>query len=145
MSKQPQTQVVQQPARPSSSASSSTPRSPTPPSLASAWVCVQHHSAGMAAIIQGLFPRKTLLQRKRASKDVDFQVIAANIEMLLVIQSCQFDFNVRRLERYLVVVNEARIAPMILLSKTDRRHLQHLADRRPELRLGLRGVRVGVR
>jgi len=83
------------------------------------WVCVQYHSGGTAAIIHGLLPRKTLLQRKRAGKDVDFQLIASNIDMAIVIQSCQFDFNVRRLERYLVVVNDAGIEPMILLSKTD--------------------------
>jgi ribosome biogenesis GTPase len=83
------------------------------------WVSVQYHSDGAAAIIHDVLPRKTLLRRKRAGKDVDYQLIAANIDTALVVQSCQFDFNVRRLERYLVVVREARIEPAILLSKTD--------------------------
>jgi ribosome biogenesis GTPase len=36
-----------------------------------------------------------------------------------IVQSCHFDFNVRRLERYLVMVNEGHIEPVLLLTKTD--------------------------
>jgi ribosome biogenesis GTPase len=46
-------------------------------------------------------------------------MIAANIDVAFIVQSCHFDFNVRRLERYLVMVNEGHIEPVLLLTKTD--------------------------
>jgi ribosome biogenesis GTPase len=46
-------------------------------------------------------------------------MIAANIDVAFVIQACHFDFNVRRLERYLVMVREGHIEPVVLLTKTD--------------------------
>ena len=46
-------------------------------------------------------------------------MIAANIDAAFIVQSCHFDFNVQRLERYLVMATEGRIEPIILLTKTD--------------------------
>ena len=71
------------------------------------------------AIIFGLFPRKTLLKRKMAGKQIDLQLIAANIDVAFIIQSLNENFNLRRLERYLVMVNESGIEPVVLLSKCD--------------------------
>jgi ribosome biogenesis GTPase len=71
------------------------------------------------AIIHAVLPRKSYLRRKAPGKTVDFQMIAANIDMAFIVQSCQYDFNVRRLERYLVVCREGGIEPVIILSKTD--------------------------
>ncbi|MBN1396693.1 MAG: ribosome small subunit-dependent GTPase A, partial [Bacteroidetes bacterium] len=48
-----------------------------------------------------------------------YQMIAANIDTAFIMQSCDNNFNIRRMERYLVMVNEGRIKPMILLSKSD--------------------------
>lgn len=49
----------------------------------------------------------------------EFQMIASNIDVALIVQSCQFDFNVNRLERYLVMVRNGQVDPVILLTKTD--------------------------
>jgi ribosome biogenesis GTPase len=46
-------------------------------------------------------------------------LIAANIDFAFIIQSLDYNFNLRRLERYLVMINEANITPVILLSKSD--------------------------
>ncbi|GAB2879552.1 hypothetical protein GCM10027046_04410 [Uliginosibacterium flavum] len=46
-------------------------------------------------------------------------MIAANIDTAFIVQSCHYDFNVQRLERYLVMVSEGNIEPIILLTKTD--------------------------
>lgn len=46
-------------------------------------------------------------------------MIAANIDVAFIVQACHFDFNLRRLERYLVMVGEGRIRPVVLLTKTD--------------------------
>lgn len=83
------------------------------------WVYVNFYDDDTHAIIHGVFPRKTLLKRKTAGKLVDFQLIAANIDVALIIQSLNDNFNLRRLERYLVMVNESGIEPIILLSKCD--------------------------
>jgi ribosome biogenesis GTPase len=66
-----------------------------------------------------VLPRKSFLRRKAPGKDIDFQMIAANIDVAFVMQSCHFDFNVRRLERYLVMVREGHIEPVLLLTKID--------------------------
>ena len=83
------------------------------------WVSVQYHSDDTAAIIHGVFPRKTFLRRKSAGERVDFQMIAANIDIAFIVQSCHFDFNVRRMDRYLVMAADGKVEPMVILTKTD--------------------------
>lgn len=83
------------------------------------WVCVQYHDADTFASIHDVVPRRSFLRRKSPGKNIDFQMIAANIDVAFIVQSCHFDFNVRRLERYLVMVNEGHIEPVLLLTKTD--------------------------
>lgn len=83
------------------------------------WVYADCFDDDTHAIIYSVFPRKTLLKRKMAGKKIDFQLIAANIDVAFIIQSLNDNFNLRRLERYLVMVNESGIEPVILLSKCD--------------------------
>lgn len=83
------------------------------------WVTVQYHNDDAAAIIQAVFPRKTFLRRKTAGENVDFQMIAANIDIAFIVQSCHFDFNVRRMDRYLVMAADGNVEPIVILTKTD--------------------------
>ena len=83
------------------------------------WVCVQCQASGGPALIHGVVPRKTFLRRKCPGKTVDFQMIAANIDVAFVVQSCHYDFNIARLDRYLVMAREGRIEPRIVLTKID--------------------------
>jgi ribosome biogenesis GTPase len=83
------------------------------------WVCVHYRDAGAQASIHHLLPRRTFLRRKAAGRDIEFQMIAANIDVAFIVQSCHFDFNVRRLERYLVMARDGNIEPVVLLTKTD--------------------------
>ena len=83
------------------------------------WVCVQLNTAGAPAIIHAVLPRKTFLRRKHPGKTVDFQMIATNIDIAFILQDCQHDFNIPRLDRYLVMASEGHIEPWIVLSKTD--------------------------
>lgn len=83
------------------------------------WVLVHTHNDETLAIIHAILPRKTLLRRKTPGKEMEFQLIAANLDVACIVQSCEFDFNIRRLERYLVVAKDGNIEPMILLTKTD--------------------------
>ena len=83
------------------------------------WVCARVVDSGSRAVIQGLVPRRSALRRKTAGERIEFQVIAANLDGAFIVQSCHYDFNVRRLERYLVMVHEGGIEPLVLLTKTD--------------------------
>jgi ribosome biogenesis GTPase len=98
------------------------------------WVLVQYHNEGALAIIHDLFPRKTFLRRKSAGNKVDYQMIASNIDVAFIMQSCDLNFNLRRMERYLVMVNEGHVEPVILLSKSDLVSVEELEKRMQEVR-----------
>lgn len=83
------------------------------------WVTVTYHNDDTFAIIHGVFPRRTFLRRKRAGVEVDYQLIAANIDIAFIVQSCHFDFNLPRMNRYLVMAADGHVEPIIILAKTD--------------------------
>jgi ribosome biogenesis GTPase len=83
------------------------------------WVLVQYYDSDTFAIVHDLFPRRSVLRRKASGNRIDYQMIATNIDVGFIVQSCDFNFNLRRLERYLVMVREGRIEPIFLLTKSD--------------------------
>ncbi|MDT8318780.1 MAG: ribosome small subunit-dependent GTPase A [bacterium] len=83
------------------------------------WVLVEYHALDNSASIHTLLPRRSFLRRKTAGKGIGFQMIAANIDVAFIVQSCHYDFNVSRLERYLVMASEGNVEPLIILTKTD--------------------------
>jgi len=83
------------------------------------WVQVQRVDQGSRAIIHDIRQRKTVLKRKTAGKKISHQLIAANIDTAFIVQSLDADYNLRRLERYLVMVYNGGIQPVALLSKND--------------------------
>jgi ribosome biogenesis GTPase len=83
------------------------------------WVCLDKRTEDDLAVVHAVLERRTSLRRKSASNAFQYQMIAANVDFAVIVQSCQFDFNLKRLERYLVMVNEGGIAPLILLTKID--------------------------
>ena len=83
------------------------------------WVYTQLFDDDSLAIIHDIFPRKSLLKRKTSGKKVEYQLIAANIDNAIIMQSLDSNYNLRRLERYLVMINESNITPVIFLSKSD--------------------------
>ncbi len=83
------------------------------------WVLANFYDENTFAIIYEILPRKSLLKRKTPGKRIDIQLVAANIDVAFIVQSLNENFNLRRLERYLVMVNDGRIQPIVLLSKSD--------------------------
>jgi ribosome biogenesis GTPase len=83
------------------------------------WVCVERQRGDGFGVIHALLERRTSLRRKSAGNSIEHQMIAANLDYVVIVQSCQFDFNLNRLERYLVMVTEGGAEPYILLTKTD--------------------------
>lgn len=62
--------------------------------------------------------RKTVFQRRPELGRVQ-QLVAANIDTLLIVTSCNADFNIERLERYLIMANQTGSNPVIVLTKAD--------------------------
>lgn len=83
------------------------------------WVCVEKQPGEDFGVIHALVERRTSLRRKSAGDVLQYQMIGANLDFVVIVQSCHFDFNLRRLERYLVMAMEGGAEPVILLTKTD--------------------------
>ena len=97
------------------------------------WVLANFYDENTFAIINEVLFRKSLLKRKTPGKKVDFQLIAANIDVAFIVQSLNENFNLRRLERYVVMVNEGNIQPVVLLSKSDLLASKDIANRIEEI------------
>lgn len=63
--------------------------------------------------------RHSLVARKAAGSGVARQVIAANLDILLIVSSCNADFNAARMERFLVLAASAGVDPVVVLTKAD--------------------------
>lgn len=63
--------------------------------------------------------RKTVLSRKEAGLTSNEQVLASNIDYVFIVMSLNKDFNVRRVERYLIAAWESGGEPVVILTKAD--------------------------
>jgi ribosome biogenesis GTPase len=70
------------------------------------------------AIIEKVFPRTSLLTRG-AKDGLASQAMAANVDTVFITVSLNDNFNLRRIERYLVIVADSHAKPVILLTKAD--------------------------
>lgn len=66
-----------------------------------------------------LLERRSLFKRKAPGTAHTIQLIAANVDTLLIVSSCNQDFNQARLERYLALTREAEVQPIVVLTKAD--------------------------
>ena len=69
--------------------------------------------------VEAVLDRRTSISRKEVWHAAREQVLAANIDVAFLVQALPFDFNVRRLERYLAMAWESGAQPIVLLTKTD--------------------------
>ncbi|MBZ5508823.1 MAG: ribosome small subunit-dependent GTPase A [Acidobacteriia bacterium] len=83
------------------------------------WVAVRQYSPVDLAIITDVLPRKTKFSRKASGEAAQEQVIAANVDLLFVVCGLDHDYNLRRLERYLVAVAQSGASAVIVLNKAD--------------------------
>ena len=79
------------------------------------WLLVDRESRNLVRILE----RTSLFKRPAPGDDRRLQLIAANVDTLFVVTSCNQDFSVARLERYLVVAREVGVRPVIVLTKAD--------------------------
>ena len=66
-----------------------------------------------------LLDRKSLIKRRAPGHDRKEQLIAANLDTAFIVSSCNNDFSIARLERYVAMAHEADITPVIILTKID--------------------------
>lgn len=66
-----------------------------------------------------LLTRQSLFRRRAPGKARKLQLIAANIDTLFIVTSCNQDFSTARLERYLALAGEADVVPVVILTKAD--------------------------
>jgi ribosome biogenesis GTPase len=82
------------------------------------WVLMSVYDSNMA-IIHKVLPRKTVLERQAIGKPGEKQIISANIDVAIILQSIDNNFSVNRLERYLTICHSAKIEPVLVISKID--------------------------
>lgn len=85
-----------------------------------------------------ILDRTSLFKRPAPGNDRKLQLIAANVDTLFIVASCNQDFNVPRLERYLVLAREVNVKPVIVLTKID------LTDNPDRFRDAARGLQPGL-
>lgn len=83
------------------------------------WVAVRQYAPGDLAIIIDVLPRKTKFSRKVSGQAAEEQVIAANVDLLFIVCGLDHDYNLRRLERYMVAAGQSGAASVIVLNKAD--------------------------
>ena len=79
------------------------------------WVLVEEGKR-----IVALLPRRSAIKRGAAGEHYRQQLIAANIDVVLVVCGLDGDFNPRRIERYLLLVQADGVTPVVVLTKADR-------------------------
>ncbi|ANU11660.1 GTPase RsgA [Planococcus antarcticus DSM 14505] len=83
------------------------------------WVMTEQMPGEEKGIIQQVLPRTSQFSRKGAGETSDIQLIAVNVDTVFLSMSLNHDFNVRRLERYLLAAWDSGSNPVIVLTKKD--------------------------
>ena len=79
------------------------------------WLLIDRGTPSLVRILD----RTSLFKRPAPGDDRRVQLIAANVDTLFIVTSCDQDFNVARLERYLVLTREVGVRPVVVLTKVD--------------------------
>jgi ribosome biogenesis GTPase len=83
------------------------------------WIAVERPPHGGDARIREVLPRTSRFSRRAAGDPTEEQVVAANIDTVFVVAGLDHEFNLRRLERYLLVAWESGASPVVVLNKAD--------------------------
>lgn len=79
------------------------------------WLLIDQETQTIARRLE----RVSMFKRRAPGSDQRIQLIAANVDTLFIVSSCNADFNLARLERYLVLARDADVVPIIVLTKAD--------------------------
>ncbi|MCC6921379.1 MAG: ribosome small subunit-dependent GTPase A [Alphaproteobacteria bacterium] len=87
--------------------------------VAGDWVAADLRPAEQAATIHAVVPRRSAFVRKAVALGGRPQVVAANVDIALLVASLNADLSLRRLERYLAAAWESGASPIVVLTKAD--------------------------
>lgn len=91
------------------------------------WIIVQSFDDNQGVIVD-ILPRNNTMYRRKSGSISDKQAIAAYIDKVFIVQSLDANFNIRRVERFMVQVLEENIQPVLILTKSDLEFSRHLVD-----------------
>jgi len=83
------------------------------------WVAIAPIVRGRRAVIQAILPRRSKFSRKVAGRETTEQVVAANIDTVFLMMGLDGDYNLRRIERYLITARDGGASPVVVLNKAD--------------------------
>lgn len=83
------------------------------------WVALEMADGGQSGVIQSLVQRKTRFLRPGRGDGLSAQVVAANVDTVLLVAGLDHDFNLRRIERYVTLAWSSGADPVIVLNKAD--------------------------
>lgn len=83
------------------------------------WVLFDYIENENKAIIQEVCPRKSKFSRKVAGQQTQEQIIASNVDFAFIVCALNYDFNLRRIERYLSLIWQSGATPVVILTKSD--------------------------
>ncbi len=83
------------------------------------WVVISVRDSEKRATIHAVLPRKSKFSRKTVGNKTEEQIVATNIDTVFLVTGLDGDFNLRRIERYLILVWESGANPVIILNKAD--------------------------
>jgi ribosome biogenesis GTPase len=83
------------------------------------WIAYRPAQNDGGVLIEAVLPRRTTLSRREPGAQEVEQVLAANVDLVFLIAGLDHDFNLRRMERALVLVWESGARPVVLLNKAD--------------------------
>jgi len=83
------------------------------------WVALAPRPGERAGSIHAVLPRLTCFSRKAAGEEIVEQVLAANVDIALLVSALDHDFNPRRIERYLLAATDSGANAVIVLNKAD--------------------------
>jgi ribosome biogenesis GTPase len=83
------------------------------------WVAVEPRPGETTALVRAVLPRRSAFIRKASGPRGGAQVVAANVDVALLVASMNADLNLRRLERYLATAYESGADPVVVLTKAD--------------------------
>lgn len=106
------------------------------------WVAVAPRDGEEAATIHAVLPRAGWISRRGAGDKAEEQLIAANVDTVIIVSGLDNDYNIRRLERYLALAWSSGAQPVIVLNKADA--CADAADRAAEVEALAPGVPVLV-
>ncbi len=105
------------------------------------WVAVEYNPNG-PSMIKAVLPRKSCLQRQGINGELEAQVIGANVDNCLLVQSLLGDFNIARLDRYLTMVWDSGSVPIIILTKADLVSQEEMLDKIEQVKNAFFGTDV---